>query len=152
MTVRSRWRRWVHHVQVRLDELPLRTRGIAVIALPIAMLLLAALSAVVLELQEQRLETAVRAAYQAQRNVFVAYVALLDAETGVRGYLLTGDESFLQPYRLAEREAPAAIRRLREDAAVAAHESNVDRLAGLVDKRRESVSSLAPHREAPIAL
>ena len=41
--------------------------------------------------------------------------ALLDQETGVRGFVLTGDEAFLEPYemgRAAEREASSALARL----------------------------------------
>ncbi len=39
--------------------------------------------------------------------------ALLDGQTGERGYLLTGEEDFLAPYRLARTEVPARIARLR---------------------------------------
>lgn len=37
---------------------------------------------------------------------------LVDAETGHRGYLLTGDEQFLEPLRGAQRELPARFSRL----------------------------------------
>ena len=39
---------------------------------------------------------------------------LKDAETGQRGYLLSGDEDYLDPYRLAIRETPSALRELEE--------------------------------------
>ncbi len=39
--------------------------------------------------------------------------ALTDAETGQRGYLLTGDESYLEPYRNGRAEAPALLVTLR---------------------------------------
>jgi len=32
--------------------------------------------------------------------------SMKDAETGQRGYLLTGDEAFLAPYRTALKEVP----------------------------------------------
>jgi signal transduction histidine kinase len=35
--------------------------------------------------------------------------AAKDAETGSRGYLLTGDEKFLEPYRRAKTELPASL-------------------------------------------
>lgn len=38
---------------------------------------------------------------------------LIDAETGERGYALTGDEVFLQPYYLAKPKIPAALLNLR---------------------------------------
>ena len=37
---------------------------------------------------------------------------ILDEETGTRGYLLTGDESFLQPYREAQPRVSAAFQTL----------------------------------------
>src|SRR5690348_9217634 len=37
---------------------------------------------------------------------------LVDAETGHRGYLLTGDEEFLEPLRRAQREIPWRLKKL----------------------------------------
>ena len=39
--------------------------------------------------------------------------SLVDQETGQRGFLLTGDESFLEPYRAGRQETTSAIRSLR---------------------------------------
>ncbi len=39
---------------------------------------------------------------------------VLDAETGQRGYLLTGDEAFLEPYLDARRRLDATFARLRD--------------------------------------
>ncbi|MFZ5538415.1 MAG: CHASE3 domain-containing protein, partial [Pseudomonadota bacterium] len=38
----------------------------------------------------------------------------VDAQTGLRGYLITGDEQFLGPYLAARRELPVALQRLAE--------------------------------------
>ncbi len=43
-------------------------------------------------------------------------VALLDAETGVRGYLLSHQQSFLAPYQTAVAELPGLLSTLRRDA------------------------------------
>jgi diguanylate cyclase (GGDEF)-like protein len=40
---------------------------------------------------------------------------LVDAETGERGYALTGNDSFLKPYYLATSQLPSAIKNLRAD-------------------------------------
>jgi methyl-accepting chemotaxis protein len=40
--------------------------------------------------------------------------AMTDAETGQRGYIITGNESFLEPYNTGSRDAPLAIRALRQ--------------------------------------
>ena len=42
------------------------------------------------------------------------FSALQDAETGQRGFVITGDDRFLEPYVLAERELPRRIRDLRD--------------------------------------
>ncbi len=39
--------------------------------------------------------------FEARRSVFELQIAMLDAETGQRGYLLTRDSNYLQPYRNA---------------------------------------------------
>jgi CHASE3 domain sensor protein len=38
---------------------------------------------------------------------------LVDAETGQRGYLLTGEEAYLEPYRAANKEIDQAISNLK---------------------------------------
>ncbi len=37
---------------------------------------------------------------------------VVDLETGLRGYIITGDRNFLEPYEAARRQAPAAAERL----------------------------------------
>jgi len=44
-------------------------------------------------------------------------VGLRDAETGQRGFLLTGDESYLEPYQNARAALPGALRALRQQIA-----------------------------------
>ena len=40
--------------------------------------------------------------------------ALTDAETGQRGYLLTGNDTYLEPYRLADASIDNVIKQLRD--------------------------------------
>ncbi len=42
-------------------------------------------------------------------------VALVDQETGQRGYVITGDNAFLQPYRAGRRQFGTSVRRLRSE-------------------------------------
>ncbi|MGH3398479.1 MAG: sensor histidine kinase, partial [Streptosporangiaceae bacterium] len=53
------------------------------------------------------------AAYQASQ----LYVALLNQETGVRGYALSAQQSFLEPYTAGQAAERHALRRLRVDLA-----------------------------------
>ncbi len=58
---------------------------------------------------------------------------LVDRETGVRGFLLTGDESFLAPYHSAGKVLPEALARLDSSVADAP-----DQQARLAELRRRS--------------
>ena len=50
---------------------------------------------------------------QAIAEIGRTLTALINAETGQRGYLLTGRDTYLEPFRLAERELPQYLDRLR---------------------------------------
>src|SRR5438105_2357804 len=54
---------------------------------------------------------------------------LKDAETGHRGYLITGDPPFLKPYREAEALVPKRLERLRDE--TQGNPSLQDRLAAM---------------------
>ena len=81
---------------------------------------------------------------------------LQDAETGQRGFLLTGDERFLDPYNAALAHLPDQIRSLREvtvdnaqqQAAVSMIETMAtQKLAALnegIERRRRQPVSIAP--------
>lgn len=50
---------------------------------------------------------------QRQASIYDLQCLLLDAETGARGYLLTGDPGYLQPYTQAVTEVEGALNNLR---------------------------------------
>ena len=60
-------------------------------------------------------------------------VALIDAETGQRGYLLTGNARYLAPYNAAIHDIPVALDGLRDvpipDPALPRHLADIERLA-----------------------
>src|SRR5258706_12855934 len=47
--------------------------------------------------------------YEVLRNIDATAAGLVDAETGQRGYLLTGDEIYLEPYRAAVKDVGQTI-------------------------------------------
>jgi methyl-accepting chemotaxis protein len=53
-------------------------------------------------------------AYQVLEDVAEVLSLLKDAETGQRGYIITGDDTFLEPYQTGVAGAPAVIKDLRE--------------------------------------
>ena len=81
---------------------------------------------------------------------------LQDAETGQRGFLLTGDERFLDPYKTSVAHVPEQIRALREVTADNAQQQSAvntienlatQKLAALkegIDRRRRQSVTIAP--------
>lgn len=61
---------------------------------------------------EKRTEMLVAASVRVQTMALLS--ALKDAETGQRGFLLTGEERYLEPYREALRRIPERLQRLTE--------------------------------------
>jgi signal transduction histidine kinase len=94
-------------------NLPIGYKGLLVIALPLVGLV--ATFVVRLPLAEQQQQTAnlVARAAEIRGRAQEMMVALLDAETGARGFVLTRDDEFLAPLREAQVRVPAAIDALR---------------------------------------
>ena len=51
--------------------------------------------------------------YEVLRNLDETVARLVDAETGQRGYLLTGDEAYLEPYREAIKNLDEVMGQLK---------------------------------------
>ncbi|MCU0842097.1 MAG: PAS domain S-box protein [Thiobacillaceae bacterium] len=91
------------------------------------------------------------------REVLVATQALMtllvDAETSQRGYLLTGDEAYLWPYRAAASEVGRQVRQLRRRLAGLGHPAaSLARLDALVARRLElAAGNIRLRREAGAA-
>jgi len=100
-------------------------RYVAAVVLTIATFVGAAFSTVLafgeIGRQENRAEDTLTAAFAQQ----AAFVALIDEETGVRGYLATGDPAFLEPYRHGRARYAA----YRADRAVAVDRADAAALA-----------------------
>ena len=102
----------------RWADLPLRTKGLAVISVPLVALLLAGAAFAVLQVQDQNARNWVDHTFLVRRQLDTVSLDGLNAETGTRGYLLTGRADFLQPYntaRLAEPRDAAGLARLVAD-------------------------------------
>jgi len=93
---------------------PLAFKGLVVVALPLAVLLGSLVSLYLASSAETRAEDDVRRAFAIQRDVYQVHALLAEAAAGVRGYALTREERFLEPYYTAERDLPATLERLDE--------------------------------------
>lgn len=68
--------------------------------------------------------------------------ALKDAETGQRGYLLTGDEAFLKPYLAVSDSVPGQLQELRQLVSISAAQKHLDAMAPLIDAKLAAMSHL----------
>lgn len=78
-------------------------------------------------------------------------VSLLDAETGNRGFQITGKEEFLEPYNRGLEEFPKAIARLKDlgnddkiqndrvDSLQSSVQSRIGVLQSMIDKKRQNL-------------
>jgi signal transduction histidine kinase len=74
---------------------------------------------------------------------------LVDAETGQRGFIISGDSAYLGPYDGALQDVRAILGRLRAEAAGdAAHASRVEELAEEVERRFSILQGIVAVRES----
>lgn len=93
-------------------NLPLRGKGLVVIAIPLVALLSMTLSLSLLMRQDREATAWVTHSAEVQAEIQDVLALLVDAETGTRGYLLTGQNGFLQTYQLAQVALPEHLARL----------------------------------------
>jgi PAS domain S-box-containing protein len=113
-------------------DLPLATKGLLVVMLPVTALLLAMVVFYQFARATAEAEHTVERTFQMRSDMRRLHMSMLNAETGIRGYLLTGRAKFLEPYEEALRELPqirANLRRsVQELPTEAAHLDRVESL------------------------
>jgi len=95
----------------------LRNKGLLILAVPLGFQIAFALVLMAMERSASRQH---EAEVQAQRTVASTYhllQLLVDTETAIRGYVITEDRRFLEPYDRAIRDVPAQLRSLEASAA-----------------------------------
>lgn len=102
-------KRWISQFW---QDLPLASKGIFVIMLPLAVLLASLASLYNLEKQLSSLENQLKLALQNQRDIETVHTNLLLASTGVRDFLLTGDKLFLDTFYIAKNQLPQLLIKL----------------------------------------
>jgi len=81
-------------------------------------------------------------AFQALSTANQFLSSLKDAETGERGFLLTGNESFLKPYLAVRDGIQGDLAALHQHSTVNANQHHLDALESLVDAKLEEMSRL----------
>jgi PAS domain S-box-containing protein len=112
-----------------------------VVSVPVLALLIVLFFSLIQHRRSEQIEEALGRGLQVRTAMRQALGLLVDAETGVRGYLLTGDRAYLEPYRNARRELPGAWAGLA-DALAGAH-GPVGATQALARRRLEILERLA---------
>ena len=91
----------------------LRTQGLFALALPLAVLLFSAMFSVYwIEAEVTAADQSVHRTVELRSQVQGLLTLLLNAQTGMRGFVATGQERFLEPYRQATALLGGALSRL----------------------------------------
>ena len=90
---------------------------------------------------------AVARAHQVNTSLANLLLAAVDAETGERGFIITGTDSYLEPYIRGRGEIASSLARTRElTAANRDHQADMDRLAALADVKLEELDEAVGQR------
>ena len=112
-------------------DLSLRGKGLVVIAVPVLALMVDTPVLLAVTISRQHASTHVAETASVLTVIDQRLVILLDAETGVRGFLATGQALFLQPYVEALTQLgdnSVQLRDLSQDRTVAGHLDPINRL------------------------
>ncbi|HEY6964367.1 MAG TPA: CHASE3 domain-containing protein, partial [Erythrobacter sp.] len=126
---------------------PLATKGLVVVALPLLIFFGSVAVLLAIGRMEAEAEQDVRLTIAIQTDVNEVHAILAEASSGVRGYLLTGEPRFLEPYERAEETLPQVFARLNasiRDAEAAARLARIEALAG---QKRDGLTVLLAERK-----
>lgn len=118
---------------------PLAFKGLVVVALPLTILIGALVSLYLASQAETRAEDDVRRAFAIQRDTYQVHALLAEAAAGARGYALTGQERFLEPYRKAEADLPQTMLRLDGEIRDPEVRQRFERIRELAVRKREGL-------------
>lgn len=135
----------LHWLSETWQDLSLSLKGIFVIALPLAVLLASLASLYIRELESTLLENKLKHALQNQRDIQTIHTQLIEASTGVRDYLLTGDKHFLGIFYEAEKMLPSIISTLEERLESEQQKQRLARISPLVAKNLADLKQLSSH-------
>lgn len=125
------------------NNLSLQTKGMIVLAMPLMALIAATSVYLISEREGRRAEARINHSHQVKVDIRGARNILLDADSAVRGYLLTGREASLARYESAIEEAPAtlgALARLVQDDPVQA--GHMEHITSLAEQKLDSLTHL----------
>ena len=129
-------------------DLPLATKGIFLNAVPLLVLLASLAFIFESEQQAALLEARVEKALQIQQDIQALHTQLLEATTGVRDFLLTGNPEFLTVYYRAKERLPALLSTLDRMIEDEKQKVYLKQVKGLVDQSIADLTELASNTQS----
>jgi PAS domain S-box-containing protein len=100
--------------KLRWLDLPIRSKGIVVISIPLVAILLSLIALEIFQHQRAELTQWIERAFLAGSRIQSVITLLVDAENGVRGFRLTQDVTYLEPYHRAATKLSLGLKSLRK--------------------------------------
>lgn len=122
-------RRHFEPIAAAFDRISLTAKGVLVLALPVCALLISTLVFYLFQRGANQAQSWVEHTFEVRSELRDAMLSLAHAETGLRGYLLSGLPADLELYRESRRQLPESIDALRK--LVVDNPSQMSRLARL---------------------
>jgi PAS domain S-box-containing protein len=142
-------RRRFEQTPVQADGLSLTAKGVLVVSIPVIALLLATATFYVFQRQTNEAQAWVEHTLDVRSHIREAMLQLAVAETGLRGYLLTRQDSYLDTYRTARAELMTPVEALQsliaDNPEQLARLRNVQVLLGRVMENMDSLHRAAAH-------
>jgi len=115
------------------NRLPIRAQGGITVFIPIVAVLISFVFAIYGNLARAARQESIQRKFTAVRQYGDLLTLMVNAETGERGFILTGRTEFLEPYGTAVEEIPKTIAQLKETIeAEPGDKPRLERLEGLV--------------------
>jgi signal transduction histidine kinase/ActR/RegA family two-component response regulator len=130
-------------ISQRWQDLPLASKGVVVIMLPLAVLLASLASLYSLEKKLSSLENQLKVALQNQRDIETVHTNLLLASTGVKDYLLTGDKQFLNNFYIAKKQLPNILVKLNKKLENQNQQLQISQIGSLVEQSLEKLEMMS---------
>ena len=129
--------RWLH-----TSDWSLAAKSAAALAMPLTLLVVALLFSYRLQQDIADTDADVRRALAIQAEIQTLHSLIAESAMAVRGYLLTGRDEFLTPYRAAQAELPVTLTTLRRNIRDGEMKSHLEHIQQLLDKKLLSLESL----------
>lgn len=134
--------RFITSVSKRFLDQPLAYKGLIVIALPMICFLIALVSVFLADLESRRADNYVRVTLAIQSDILELHALLAEAASGVRGFLLTGNETFLDPFNKASAELPSVLAGMRPLIRDSEQRARLDEMEPLVAQKLRGLTAL----------